>query len=172
MDEPARRHYRTWFGKPAVARRSTGEGWQKWRPSDPTSPHWYTTQHLERLISAYIAHDEDAGQDRTVRAFIAEFRGLARSAKQKAALDATGLARAPLSSLRNGTGLDRSMVGHVLRCLQMESAEVKPELLEVIGKEALECRFKASGCEVESFRYKRFTGVQDAIPWIIEAAFG
>jgi hypothetical protein len=49
---------------------------------------------------------------------------------------------------------------------------VKPELLGVIDKEALEYRFKASRCAVESFRYKRFTGVQEAIPWIIEAAFG
>jgi DNA topoisomerase VI subunit B len=36
----------SWFGKPAVAQRRMGEGWQKWRPSDPTAPHWYTTQHL------------------------------------------------------------------------------------------------------------------------------
>jgi DNA topoisomerase VI subunit B len=87
-------------------------------------------------------------------------------------LDATGPARAPLSSLRNGTGLDRSMVGLLLHRMKAESAEVNPELLGVIGKEALKYRFKASGCAVESFRYKRSTGVQEAIPWIIDAAFG
>ena len=161
----------TWFGEVEVAHYRSCMDWQKWRPSDPTSPHWYTTQHLERLISAYIAHDEDAGRDRPVREFIGEFRGLRRSAAQKAVLDATGLTRAPLSALRNGTGIDRSMVAHLLRCMQMESAEVKPELLGVIGKEALEDRFDLHGCEMESFRYKRLTGVHDSIPWIVEAAF-
>ena len=147
--------------------------WTKWRPSDPTSPHWYKPEHLNRLIAGYLAHDEDHGRECTVREFVSEFRGLARTAKQKAVLDATGLARAPLSSLRNGAGLDHSTVAHLLRCMQMQNAEVKPELLGVIGKDALEYRFEVSAhCEMQSFRYKRLTGVLDSVPWVVEVAFG
>src|SRR5512132_1639998 len=86
-----------WFGK---ARRveATDPSWPKWRPSDPTSAHWYQPKHLERLIAGYVADDEDSGRDRrsrrcatprawtpgwsrgssvrTVREFVAEFRGL------------------------------------------------------------------------------------------------
>ena len=29
--------------------------WQKWKPCDPTSPHWYRPEHLERLIGAYLS---------------------------------------------------------------------------------------------------------------------
>jgi hypothetical protein len=33
--------------------------WRKWRPSDPTSPHWYDEVRLSRLAAAHIAHAED-----------------------------------------------------------------------------------------------------------------
>ena len=81
---------------------ATNPSWPKWRPSDPTSAHWYGPQRLERLIAGYIAHDEDAGRARTVREFIAEFRGLSSTAKHKRVLEATGC-RGPLGALRNGT---------------------------------------------------------------------
>ena len=41
-----------------------------------------------------------------MREFVTEFRGLSGTAKQKKVLEATGLGRASLSGLRNGTGLD------------------------------------------------------------------
>ena len=83
---------------------ATASTWTKWKPSDPTSAHWYTPAHLERLLAGYIAHDEDLERDRTVRELVAEFRGLSGTAKQKAVLDATGLSRAPLSQLVKGRG--------------------------------------------------------------------
>jgi hypothetical protein len=71
--------------------------WAKWRPSDPTSPHWYDTDRLARLMGAYIARDHDCGREpRTVREFISQFRGLTGTAKQKAVLDAVGAARVTL----------------------------------------------------------------------------
>ncbi len=70
-----------WFGEPMTVM-ATDPTWAKWKPSDPTSAHWYTTQHLERLIAGYIAHDTDSGRMRTVRDLVAEFRGLSGSAKQ------------------------------------------------------------------------------------------
>ena len=87
----------TWFGERSAVR-ATDPSWRKWRPSDPTCPHWYTPQHLERLIAAYLTHDVERGRERTVREFVSEFRGLSGSLKQKAVLAATGLQRAPLAA--------------------------------------------------------------------------
>jgi hypothetical protein len=52
-------------------------GWAKWKPSDPTSAHWYDVPRFVRLIAANIAHAQDRKQPcKTVRNFVAEFRGL------------------------------------------------------------------------------------------------
>jgi hypothetical protein len=64
-----------WFGERSCTA-ATAPDWQKWRPSEPTSPHWYEAQHLERLIGAYLTHDRDTGRQRTVRELVSEFRGL------------------------------------------------------------------------------------------------
>jgi hypothetical protein len=85
---------------------ATDPVWAKWKPSDPTSAHWYRPEYLARLIGAYLAHDQDNGRIRTVRELITEFRGLSGTAKQKAVLEATGLSREPLSAFINGSAID------------------------------------------------------------------
>jgi DNA topoisomerase VI subunit B len=55
-----------WFGERSTEE-ATNPAWSKWKPSDPTSPHWYTEAHLERLVAGYIAHDTDCGRMRTLR---------------------------------------------------------------------------------------------------------
>jgi DNA topoisomerase VI subunit B len=57
----------TWFGERSAVS-ATDPSWRKWRPSDPTCPHWYTPQHLERLVAAYLTHDVERDRERTVRA--------------------------------------------------------------------------------------------------------
>jgi hypothetical protein len=151
---------------------ATDPSWPKWRPSDPTSAHWYQPKHLERLIAGYVADDEDGGRDRTVREFVAEFRGLSGTAKQKKVLEETGLARASLSALRDGDGLDQAAVINLLDAMRAQSRPVKPAQLGVIGETHLRRRFEAAGCEMESFDYKRVTGCTESIPWVIETAFG
>jgi hypothetical protein len=160
-----------WFGK---ARRveATDPSWPKWRPSDPTSAHWYQPKHLERLIAGYVADDEDQGRERTVREFVTEFRGLSGTAKQKKVLEATGLGRASLSALRNGDGLDAELVAKLLSAMQEQSRPVKPAQLGVIGEAHLRRRFEDAGCEMESFDFKRVAGCTDGIPWVIETGFG
>jgi hypothetical protein len=123
-----------WFGEQTSVA-ATDLAWSKWRPSEPTSPHWYTTAHLERLIGAYIKHDADNGRERTVRELVAEFRGLSGTAKQKTVLDTTGLARAPLSALIKGNGFARSKTEKLLAAMKASSAPVKPVMLGTIGKE-------------------------------------
>jgi len=69
---------------------ATDREWRKWRTCDPTSAHWYEVDQFERYMAAHIARDEDQGRTgRTVRDFISELRGLARSAKQKLVLAET-----------------------------------------------------------------------------------
>jgi hypothetical protein len=160
-----------WFGR-SISIEATTSSWPKWRPSDPTSAHWYEPEHLQRLIAGYVAHDEDAGRDRTVREFVAEFRGLSGTAKQKKVLEATGLGRASLSTLRNGDGLDIGVIETLLVAMRCNSTPVKPEQLGIIGKDHLQRRFLAAGCETESFQYRRVVGCTDNMPWVIETAFG
>jgi DNA topoisomerase VI subunit B len=40
---------------------ASNPGWTKWRPSDPTSAHWYDEDRLERLIGAYVGHEQEHG---------------------------------------------------------------------------------------------------------------
>jgi hypothetical protein len=117
-----------WIGE-RTAVEATIPAWDKWKPSDPTSVHWYEPQHLERLIAAYLSHDQDNGRERTVREFVAEFRGLSGTAKQKKVLDTTGLSREPLSRLINGHSLDAALVTSLLIAMQGNSKPVKPKAL-------------------------------------------
>ncbi len=66
-------------------------GWRKWRPAEPTSPHWYGAEQLRDLLAAYlIAERKEGAKARTVREFVAEFRGLSGTAKQQAVTTAWG----------------------------------------------------------------------------------
>ena len=131
-------------------------------------------ERFERLIAAYVAHDADSGRTRTVREFVAEFRGLSGSAKQKAVLDAAGLSRAPLSRLVVDGRIDPD--GEPASCsrrCRRTPSRCKPALLGVIGREHFEARFAAAGCEMESFDYRKVADYDDdGIPFVIETAFG
>jgi hypothetical protein len=65
-----------WFGREFINVKATNPNWEKWRPRNPTSPHWYDESRLQRYLAAHVARDRDLAQHRTVREFIAEFRGL------------------------------------------------------------------------------------------------
>ena len=160
-----------WFGK-AETVGATDTCWAKWKPSDPTCPHWYDHQHLERLIAGYIGHDEDNSRDRTVREFVSEFRGLSSTRKQKAVIETTGLARATLSSLYAEGRVDDDLVGRLLHAMKEHSKPVKPQALGIIGQEHFRRRFEEAGCELDSFQYKKVPGITDGVPWVIETAFG
>jgi hypothetical protein len=145
--------------------------WAKWRPSDPTSPHWYKPEHLARLISAYLSNDVDYRRERTVREFVAEFRGLSGTAKQKTVLAASGLARAPLSALTKGQDLDHATITALLTAMQAASKAVPPDRLGVIGREHTRTRFEGVGCDMETFRYSCKRETRQGLPWVIETAF-
>jgi DNA topoisomerase VI subunit B len=159
-----------WFG---THRRylATDCRWQKWRPSDPTCPLWYTPARFARLVAAYLAHDQERNQTRTVRDFISEFRGFTGSAAQKAVLAATGLARMNLSALVNGDGLQAERVAELLQAMQAQARPVKPAALGVLGAKHLATRFRALGCQMETFQYRKTMSEPGGVPWVVEVAF-
>ena len=116
---------------------ATDPAWLKWKPHRPTSAHWYEPQHLERLIGAYVTHDRDAGTDRLVSDFVAEFDGLTGSQKRASVLRETGLHRVRLSDLVLGDRLDSERIGQLLASMQRHTRPVNPKLLGVIGEEHL-----------------------------------
>ncbi|MFZ1933088.1 MAG: hypothetical protein WCB27_04830 [Thermoguttaceae bacterium] len=159
-----------WFGQRTVTE-ATSRTWAKWGPSEPTSPHWYTQEDFERLLAAYIGHDQERGADRYVRDFIKEFRGLTGTAKQKAVLDSTGMARASLSSLANDGGIDHKAAANLLAAMKQNSKVVNPSALGVIGKDHLRQRFTESGCDKKTFHYKKLMDIDEGVPVVIESAF-
>src|SRR5262249_13656894 len=78
---------------------ATGGEFKRWLPSEPTSPHWYDLERFRSLIGAYLTQERNGGKVRTVREFIAEFRGLSGSAKQKSVTDTARLTNCLLSDL-------------------------------------------------------------------------
>jgi hypothetical protein len=156
------------MGDVVVKVRPTNTEWSKWKPSDPTSPHWYQPQHLERLIAGYISNERDI----TVREFVSEFHGLSGTAKQRRVLEATGLARERLSNLVHGRDLDHQKIARLLAVMQQESKPVKPMSLGIIGEEHFRRRFVALGCAMESFTYVKRIEVDDGLPELLETAFG
>ena len=161
----------TWEGQ-RVDYKASDPVWAKWRPYDPTSPHWYDEPRLRRLMGAYIARDEDHGRPpRTVREFISEFRGLSGSAKQKLVLEEVGASRLSLPEYF-GEGTN-GHIGKLLAAMCKQSRPVKPVDLGLIGKDHLAAHFRASGVDLETFKYKRLIGeTENGIPDVIEAAFG
>lgn len=150
--------------------RATETAWRKWSPSDPTSPHWYDSQRLGRLIGAKITHSEDHGRPcPTVREFIAEFRGLTATAKGKAICDALGVSRMSLSEFYDD-GADQ--VGALLSKMCEYSNPIRPKDIGVIGREHLCAKFQKVGVDPESFDYRCVAFECDGVPYVAEAAFG
>jgi hypothetical protein len=176
-----------WFGAKTVWG-ATDPAWRKWKPSRPTSPHWYELPHLERLIGAYVTHDREAGKEsRLVSDLLAEFDGLTGSAKRKKVLDETGLKRVRLEELVAGGRLDSKRVAALLASMRRHTRPVAARLLGVIGEGHLKARLLGMGVRPESFRYskklsdaksKKSAGgggekaSSEDLPGVLESAFG
>jgi DNA topoisomerase VI subunit B len=160
-----------WDGE-RMAIEATDPTWRKWKLSDPTSAHWYDLGRIERLIAAYVAADQDRGRTRTVREFISDFRGLSGSAKQKAVLDATGMARTALADLFTDGIADRTTIKKLLAAMKGAAKAVKPPDLGIVGKDHFAAKFTAVGADPESFNYTKTLRTDDGIPAVIEIAFG
>ena len=152
---------------------ATDQDWKKWRPSSPTTPHWYTPQHLEHLLGAYVKHDRRNGRARTVRDFLAEFRDLSSTVRRKRVLNGLDLDRQPLAGLlaADGEDFDQDLVARLLAAMQEHAKPVKPPHLGVIGRDHIEARFEQLGIHEGSFEYKRkFSTGPDGLPLVVEVS--
>jgi len=129
-------------------------------PRDPTSAHWYDAERFGRYMAAHIARDEDRGHPgRTVREFISELRGLARSDKQKTVLDKIGATGMPLALF---FGSDEKAIARLLSACQEQTNPVKPADLGLLGKDHLLRDCLVVGGAEESFRYSKLLGTTPA----------
>ncbi len=143
--------------------------WKKWRPDQPTSAHWYDAETLRDLIAAYIAWERTGGAERTVREFVAEFRGLSGTAKQKSVT--AGWSGQLLHDFVTDGDVDPDFVAELLTRMQFESTPPPPRLLGAVGQEHLMRWMIAHGVAESSIKYMQKKGV-DGLPYVLEMAFG
>jgi hypothetical protein len=150
---------------------ATDPTWRKWRPSDPTSPHWYDEARLARLIVNNIAYAQDHGIPcRTVWDFTREFRGLSGTAKARQITEAVSASRMSLAEFY-GAG-EGARVGALLSEMRKQSRPVKPRDLGIIREAHLRAKFESAGAAPESFSYRRSEIEHNGVPYLAEAAFG
>jgi len=147
--------------------------WQKFKPDEPTSPHWYNADRLKALIGAYLKTDIDNVRNRTVREFVSEFRGLSGTAKQKAVTGSAGLSGAYLADLLDKDQIRLDQVVSLLAAMQRESRAIKPMALGVVGEDHIKNHMvRHYQVQPESIKYKRALGVAKGLPYLWEFAFG
>jgi len=162
-----------WSGQEFINVKATNPDWVKWRPRNPTSPHWYDESRLQRYLAAHVARGRDLGQHRTVREFIAEFRGLSGTGLQRKILTEVGCSHQSLATFFGVERVNRSGIAKLLAAMQKHSRPVAPALLGVIGKDHFRQRYLAAGGNPDTFKYECRKGVTaDNIPYIVEFAFG
>jgi len=160
-----------WFGK-RTRFKATDPGWRKWKPSWPTSPHWYELPHLERLVGAYVADGRERGTDRTVADFLREFDGLTGSRKRTAVLDQVDLKRVHLSDLVTDRRMRSDVIGRLLSAMKANTVPVTPRRLGQIGRDHFTKRLIEFGCLEESIQYRVRKRCDDGIAFVLESAFG
>jgi hypothetical protein len=158
----------TWNGERVIDIKASNPTWKKWLPSWPTSAHWYDQSRFRRYMAAHISHRGNI----TVREFIAEFRGMTGTAKQKQVLAETGASHV---SLHNFFGLHKANIKNIaklLTSLKTHTKPVQPADLGIIGKDHLYRMMEAAGGDPKTFTYKLKLGDTGGIPRVIEFAFG
>ena len=163
-------------GKTVLEHTATNPGWSKYRACDATSAHWYSLEQIERYAGALIARDQEqrrraTRQKYTVREFVAQFRGMKATDKQKQILREL---RASHMSLYQFFGSEKK-VNHermekLLGLLQEHTRPVRPELLGVIGEEHLRQLMVNAGGEPKSVKYIVKSGIADGVPYMVEIA--
>jgi DNA topoisomerase VI subunit B len=161
-----------WLGREFVNVQATAPAWEKWRPRDPTSAHWYDEARLQRYLAAHVARDRDVGEDRTVRDFLGEFRGLSGTAVQRRIVIEVECSRLTLAQFFGIERVNLDGIAKLLAAMKAHSKPVNPKDLGIIGAEHFKQRFLEAGGEIETFKYECRKGVSDGIPYVVEFAFG
>jgi DNA topoisomerase VI subunit B len=162
-----------WFGDEFINVKPTNPTWEKWGPRKPTSAHWYDEARLQRYLAAHVARDRDLGQHRTVREFVAEFRGLSATRLQRKVLTEVDCSRQSLAEFFGVERVNRAGIANLLASMKKRSKPVDPKHLGTIGRNHLKQRFLEAGGNIETFKYECRKGMSsDGIPYVVEVAFG
>jgi DNA topoisomerase VI subunit B len=151
----------------------TDPNWQKWRPDEPTSAHWYTTQTLRDLIAAYVAEERRRGEKvKTVRAFVSEFRGLTSTIKQKEIT--AKYSGVYLQDMVKDDDIDPTFVAKLLSDMKAASKPAKPSQLGIIGKDHLAGWMVKYGEVAEkSIKYHQIMETDETgMPYVLEIGYG
>jgi DNA topoisomerase VI subunit B len=162
----------TWFGEVLVDVTATDPDWEKWRPRNPTSAHWYDEARLQRYLAAHVSRDRDLRHHRTVREFVSEFRGLSGTAVQRKVLEEVGCSHQSLAQFFGIDEVNTQGIAKLLAAMQRHSRPVAPKHLGVIGKAHFERLFLMAGGNADTFKYEKRAGATADIPYVIEFAFG
>jgi Histidine kinase-, DNA gyrase B-, and HSP90-like ATPase len=163
-------------GKTLIRCRATNPEWRKYRACDATSAHWYALQQIERYAGALIARDQEqrrgSRRKQTVREFVAQFRGMSATEKQKEVLRELRASHMTLARFFGSeTRVNHRRMEKLLKLLQQHGRAVRPELLGVIGEEHLRRMIVSVGGEPKSFKY--FTSPNhdvNGLPYVVEIA--
>ncbi|MCL0074142.1 ATP-binding protein [Dehalococcoidia bacterium] len=145
--------------------KATVSNWHKWKPNDFTSPLWYSTDDLKKLIASHVALAQDGGRDLTLREFVAQFRGLTSTAKQKAVISRLPRIKRLSDFVSNGD-VDSALISVLLENMRSQTRPVPPQNLGIIGEEHFVKCF-----EGRKVKYTRKMGGKDNIPFIVEVAY-
>jgi DNA topoisomerase VI subunit B len=163
----------SWCGTEFVNVAATNPTWKKWGPRNPTSAHWYDSARLQRYLAAHVSRDRDLGRHRTVREFIAEFRGLSGTAVQRKVLEEVGCSHQSLAQFFGVDQVNRKGIAKLLASMRKHTKPVAAKHLGIIGADHLKECFLAAGGNADTFKYQQRKGVTDeGIPYIVEFAFG
>ncbi len=144
---------------------ATDGAWAKWRTDALIPPRWHTAETLRDLIRALV----NAGDQRTVRAFVSDFRGLTSTAKQKAVAGELG----GLTDLVVDGDVDMQKVRLLLQRMKEASSAPKPNMLGVIGETHISRWMVRHGVREESIEYVKKQGTDGrGLPYVLEVAFG
>ena len=154
---------------------ATKTDWTKYRACDATSAHWYTLDQIERYAGALIARDQEAPrtsrEKTTVRDFIAQFRGMSATDKQKQVLRELGAAHMSLYRFFGSeTRINHKRMERLLRLLQEHTRPVRPQSLGLIGEDHLRRMLVNAGGEPKAFKYFSSPGAVNGVPYMIEIA--
>jgi hypothetical protein len=147
--------------------KSTSKDIKKYVPSQPTSPHWYSSDSLNVLVSSHIAHARNGcGRDLPLGTFVRQFAGLTSTKKAKAVCSALPQDLTHLSEFEDRP----AEVAWLLAAMKEEAKEPKAASLGHVGEEHFRSFFEHI-YNVNEFKYVKRPGtLPSGLPFTFEFA--
>jgi hypothetical protein len=148
--------------------------WNHWHAAEPTPATWYAIERFTDLLATLVRRDEQVGaKPRSIRDFIATFKGLTGTQKPKDVYAAAKLTAKTIADLFPDREADEDQIRWLHRAMIDATKPVEPKKLGVIGKEmfftGMRDLYGADGENVEKYRIA--TGTANGLPWVVEVGF-